>query len=492
MRKGTVVFELTDREIRALWFSVPPFSSVIKPENRSKLVKFDRIPIPTGIIEQGNVRNEGLLIDLLSRYGSQLPKSRPKAYLAISLQQGFIRAYPLPWLPKRDRTSALALLVDEEISIARSDLLYDFLIISEEKPKSLRILLGATRQSILERYVFIFEKAGFKVNGVDFSFSVLGQTLGFDPNEDVLYLHGEAGCFQVALFRGEVPESVRILPPLPSIDGCEWCESEQIEEREKEIQRFLLYYKTQQTDLNLKRLVWSGDSVTEKLAQRLLASNHVSTGDQATLKSVPNSWQEILKEHVGRSEVVVGYAQRILAHDPVLNLWGQPAWAEKIRRRYLGLAFFLGSLLVIGVILWFSLQRITMSLQLEVQLLSPQGAEIEGQAKYEQALGTAWNAALVRTEKVGEALAEVQTLSGNGLRIEQVVYKQGSMSLSGIAEDASSVQTLIHTLRTKGWEQPALTSYKLTTLNNVEFSMSARHGTIGMQPVKASEANQVN
>jgi len=123
MRKASVAFELTDGEIRAFWFSVPPFR---KPVHSSTVVRFDRIPIPVGVIEQGNVRDENGLIDILATYRAQHPGESPKAYLAIHLQQGFIRSYTLPWIPKRDRKSAISLLVDEEISIARSDLLFDF------------------------------------------------------------------------------------------------------------------------------------------------------------------------------------------------------------------------------------------------------------------------------------------------------------------------------------------------------------------------------
>ena len=145
MQKRSVVFELTDGEIRAFWFSVHAFR---KPGHSSTEVKFDRIPIPVGVIQQGNVRNENVLFDILSTYSAQHPGDTQKAYLAIPLQQGFIRSYTLPWIPKRDRKSAISLLVDEEISIARSDLLFDFLVLSEEKHKSLQILLGATRQSL--------------------------------------------------------------------------------------------------------------------------------------------------------------------------------------------------------------------------------------------------------------------------------------------------------------------------------------------------------
>jgi len=157
MRKRVVVFELTDGEIRAFWFSAHPFK---KEGHTSTAVKFDRIPIPAGVIEQGNVRNENVLNDILLAYGAQHPGESQKVYLAIPLQQGFIRSYTLPWIPKRDRKSAISLLVDEEISIARSDLLYDFLVLSEEKYKGIQILLGASRQSLLDRYVFIFGRAG--------------------------------------------------------------------------------------------------------------------------------------------------------------------------------------------------------------------------------------------------------------------------------------------------------------------------------------------
>ena len=106
MRKSSVVFELTDGEIRAFWFLAHPFR---KQGHSSTAVKFDRIPIPTGVVEQGTVRNEIILIDILATYKAQHPSESQKAYLAISLQQGFIRSYTLPWIPKRDRKSAISI-----------------------------------------------------------------------------------------------------------------------------------------------------------------------------------------------------------------------------------------------------------------------------------------------------------------------------------------------------------------------------------------------
>ena len=437
MRKRSVVFELTDGEIRAFWFSVHPLR---KQGYNSTEVKFDRIPIPTGVIEQGNVRNETILSDILLTYGAQHPGESPKAYLAISLQQGFIGSYTLPWIPKRDRKSAISLLVDEEIAIERTDLLFDFLVLSEEKHKGLQILLGATRQSVLDRYVYIFERAGFKVSGVDFAFSILGQSLGFEPNEDILYLKRESVSFQMALFRGAVPESVRSL-------------NERAEERENEIRRFLLYYRTQHPDLNLKRLVWNGDSVAELLAQGLLMSNHVSEVEQAQLRDVPDAWRAILEGNKGWGEVAVGYGIKIAAHRPELNLWRQPNTAQTVQRRYRGSALFVVALFMLGTMTWFSLYQMALPLQQEVQQISRQGTRIEAQVKHQEDLEVAWNKAQIHAERIGDGLDQIQAiqaLPGVELKFEQVIYKQGIMSLRGSAKDARSVQTLISTLRTMG------------------------------------------
>ncbi|SPF33043.1 conserved hypothetical protein [Candidatus Desulfosporosinus infrequens] len=482
MRKRSVVFELTDREIRAFWFSVLPFK---KQGHSSTAVEFDRIPIPAGVVEQGNVRNENILINILATYGAERPNESQNAYLAIPLHQGFIRSYTLPWIPKRDRKSAISLLTDEEISIARSDLLFDFLVLSEEKHKSLQILLGATRQSLLYRYVYIFGRAGYKVTSVDFTLSILGQSLGFEANEDILYLQGEFGSFQMALFRGSVPESVRSLypsqlslpPPLPEVK--ERKTNEWAEEWEKEIRRFLLYHGTQHSDLNLNRLVWKGDAALEFLAQGVLASNHVSVVEQARLRNVPDFWQKVLEENKGWSEAALGYGLRISAHRPGLNLWRQPIWAQTVRRRYLGIALFMFALFISGTIIGGLLYQMALPLQQEVQQISSQGTRLEAQAKHQAELATAWDKVKHHSERIGADLAQIQAihvLPGEELKIEQVIYKQGIMSLRGSAKDAGSVQTLIHTLRTIGWEQPSLTSYRLTSLNNVEFSLSAKHG----------------
>ncbi|MCO1600068.1 competence protein ComA [Desulfosporosinus nitroreducens] len=475
MRKSSMVFEVTDGEIRGFCFSIPLFRKLV---HNSSVVKFDRIPIPTGIIEQGIVRDENSLIGILSTYRSQHPGNCQKAHLAVSLQQGFIGSYTLPWLSKYDRKSAIPLLVDEEISIARSDLLYDFLVISEEKHKGLQVLLGATRRSILEQYAFIFGQAGFSVSGADFAYSVLGQALGFEADKDVLYLQGDSGSIHMALFRGVVPKSVRSLPSLLSKDASanEGREQGRIDEWKNEVGRFLLYHRTQQPDYNLKRLVWSGGPEIAQLAQALAASNHNLMVEQAMLKDIPDSWQKLLEDNKGFAEVTMGYGQRIFSDRSGLNLWCQPVAKQKVKKTYLGLVFLAAVFLIAGTLIWLSLCQRALNLQEEITQLSTEGAGIEEQNRQQGALTSAWNKVSIHSEKIGERLAQVQELEGAELKIEQIIFKQGSLSVHGSANDSKSVQGIINSLRALGWEAPSLSSYKLTALKNVEFILNAKQG----------------
>ena len=129
-------------------------------------------------------------------------------------------------------------------------------------------------------------------------------------------------------------------------------------------------------------------------------------------------------------------------------------------------------------------------LQQEVNEISRQGARIEAQAKHQEDLETAWNKVTIHAERIGDGMAQIQAmqdLPGVELEIEQVIYKQGSMSLCGRAKDAGSVQTLLRNLRTMGWEQPTLSSYKLTSLNNIEFYLSAKRRRVGTDPINTIE-----
>ena len=479
MKTDIVIFEITDREIRALKVSLPLLPKSLR---HCTQVKFDCVPISTGIIEQGNIRDPKALLNALRIYKLKHSRKSLKAYLAIPIQQGFIRAYRLPWLPKRDRQSAISLLVDEEISLAKSEIIYDFYVLAEEKHKNLEILLGATRQNLLDEYVDIFSQAGFEVMGIDFALAVLGQALGFESKGDVLYLQGDVEGVQMALFRGTIPEIGRTLQPqklqLPLAEeirlNIRTQAAEQMAEWGNEISRFLLYYRTQYPDLNLSRLVWSGNEIAEQLAQRLLLSNQVSAIEQAQISRPADFCRNVLEEYEGCCEAVIGYALRIFADSPGLNLWHRPNLEKAARRKLNGLAGFSAALFIMAALLWLLLWHITSPLANEVKELSRRGERINGEASRQLDIETAWNKVRADADNVGQNLAQIQALSNGGTKIDKVTYKQGSITLRGSVKDVKEINFLLNSLGNNGWAETVLTSYKADSSDNIKYSISAK------------------
>jgi len=189
----------------------------------------------------------------------------------------------------------------------------------------------------------------------------------------------------------------------------------------------------------------------------------------------------VIEDNQGYSEVAVGYGLRISTHGPGLNLWRQQITDQKVQQTYLGLAFFAAALLMAGTLIWFSLCQMALPLQQEITQLSHQGIRIQELNRNQEALASTWNKVSVLSEGIGEKLAQVQALSGTELKIEQVILKQGSLSVRGSANDTKCVQAMLQNLRALGWEDPSLTSYKLTALNIVEFTLSAKQGRINAQ-----------
>ena len=466
MRK-LVVFEITERELRL--YTIASQHSIAGRVQESRPIQIAggeiiRISL-SGIIEQGIVRDpEALLQNLLTCRAEHALESC-LAFLAIPMQSGFVRSYRLPWLSKRDRGPAVALLVTEEVP-GSSEVLYDYLILEEEKPEHLTILLAAARQEILNQYVTIFERAGICLAGVNFSPAVLGQSLGLQPSEDVLFLLEETEGLQMMLFHRGAPEGFRTLA-LPGL-GTNFSTADQGRQSfwadwEKELQRFLVYFRTQYPELTINRLIWDGEAELKLFAENIAAANYISQ-----VEGLPGG---------RRYRAITAYADLILAKTPVLNLWKSVRLKAAERQRSQRLVAVLGIVLLIGNGCWFFLQHLTSARETQVQMLERQGEKLEAEAKREQDLTRAWETVRAHSPKISRDLEQVQTLS-QGVELAKLTYRQGNLSLSGRARDARSVEELLQGLRRMEWSRPQLTGYISTSVQNIEFSLSAKRDNL--------------
>ncbi len=475
MSRSIVTIEITDQEIKALWISGKPH---VKRISQAAVINFDLIPIPTGVIDQGILRDKEAFIRLLQTYFVQLKLVGPiVTNLLIPFQLGFLRNYRLPWIAKTERRSAIGFLIDEEVPIPGSDLLSDFIILEENRENNLfHILLGATRKSLIQAYVEAFLQVGFQVKNIDFAISALGYALGLENKEESLYLSAESGMLQLILFSGIIPEVVRTLVPDPTLvsPDAEW---------ESEIQRILLYYGNQHPELSLKRIYTAGEGVAEVLAGRLQKAGMVSQVQKADLVRIPDSWKKRYPEWQDDAKAVMGYVLRILQKAPGINLWRHLADRKTtflFNKAILGIVMLS---LIAGTLIWFSLQYQVIQLQNEVEQLRGLGTETLTLTNQQKELNNAWFKAQEHQIYVGEHLAEIQRLLPSGVELSYLEYKEGRLSLQGTTDNAEHFEGLLKALESSGLEHPLLTSYQKTDRTSIEFSLKTGYS---LKPKAAS------
>ncbi|MHB1653770.1 MAG: type IV pilus biogenesis protein PilM [Desulfitobacteriaceae bacterium] len=460
-----VVLEITEREIRALWFNR---RRVLGRKPLLTAVEFDRIPIPAGVIRQGQLLDSTRLSDLLKEYRlKRFPLGEVEVLFSPPWPQGFVRAYRLPWFPPGKRKQALRYFVEEEVPIPGDELLYDFLILSEQAESFLDVLVGAIRKSVLEDYVQSLESAGFRVEGADFAVSSLSRALLLKPGEDVLYLQLEHLSLQMALFRGPRPEIIRNLQGAP---GQSW-----IEECSRELERILLYYTTQHPDFSLRRILLTGDPAGREIAENL--TQNLGPAIQIEEASPDAAWvgqeSRILKEY-RTAPISFALGFKLLKAKPGLNLWRRREQTRKVwKLTYLVAALTL-MILIVSSVLWLPLQAKEKHLTEELIRLKPEGTKAEVVLRLEEGMKVDWAKVRQHPVKVGESLAQVDNFLVPGVILKEIEYKQGGLFVRGAAEKAGQVEMLIQALRRIGWENPALSSYEQKEGERIEFALAAR------------------
>ncbi|MHB8124048.1 MAG: hypothetical protein ACYDEJ_00165 [Desulfitobacteriaceae bacterium] len=467
MSRIIVTIEITDQELKILWFSG---KSHIKRIPQGAILSFDLIPIPTGVIDQGILREREVFIGLLQTYFTKMKLVGPiVTNLLIPFQLGFIRNYRLPWIAKTERKSAIGFLIDEEVPIPGSDLLSDFIILEEDRKNNLfQILVGATRRSLIQAYVEALHQVGFQINNIDFAISALGYALGLENGLESLYLRAESGTLQLILFSGIIPEVVRTLlsDPTLALTDTEW---------ESEIQRILLYYRNQHPGLSLKRIYTAGEGVAELIAENLQKAGMVSQVQKADSVRMPDSWKKRYPEWPDNAKAVMGYVLRILKKAPGINLWRKQADRERTDLFYKVILSISVLALIAGLIIWFPLQNQASQLQNEVEQLRSQGRASLTSSNHQKELNTAWSKAQEHPLYIGEHLAEIQRLLPLGVDLSHLEYKEGGLFLQGTTDNPEHFEGWLEALKSLGLKHPQLTTYQQMDQASIKFVVKTEY-----------------
>lgn len=449
-----VSVELTDHEIRWLWYNPGRNKEGI---NMTPVI-FEIIPLPQGIIEQGQVLQHTELTRILERLREARGiKGRVKVRIGIPFAKSFIREYTLPWVSKRERTRLLSYLADEEIPIPAHERVSDSFVTDENSsPRRLRVILSGIRKPVLSGIVTSFEVAGFSIETIGFSLIAWARLLNFKAEDHTLLIKEQMGMVQLILYKGQIPEITRMIPPSAKHYGAE--------EWGLEVQRILAYFSTMHEQVNIQRVVVSQGVETENLGRRICAYLSLERGIEPNFQVLDGAIPSLPRvENCSNPDKLLAVTGMAL-EEPMTsphNFW-RGEIKRKIRQRNKWIAVgLLFALTLAELAIRVSTADKLSALDQEVLQLRTTGESIKQIRKSQGDHNRAWNNLAENSTTVGKDLTLLEALTGNGIQFGRLELKDETLIIQGNAFEGASVQRLLNQLQQLGWEKARLSNYHL-------------------------------
>lgn len=145
--------EISDRSVKYMQFRR-------RGRRSARLVSFGEIPLPHGIVEDGEILDKEALVGVL-----RLARSRCRFYLcyaSLPESKGYLFSDQLPRQGTADIKSALALALSEHVPLAPAEAVYDCEIVETESTSdTVSIIAAATTEALASAYASALSGAGF-------------------------------------------------------------------------------------------------------------------------------------------------------------------------------------------------------------------------------------------------------------------------------------------------------------------------------------------
>lgn len=118
------------------------------------LAALGEIPLPEGVVEEGEVADPGVLADTVRTLWSRLDLKTRRVALGVANQQVVVRQVDLPWMPEDELRASLPLQVGEVIPIPVDQAVLDCSVLDETDgpagERLARVLLVAAQRSMVD------------------------------------------------------------------------------------------------------------------------------------------------------------------------------------------------------------------------------------------------------------------------------------------------------------------------------------------------------
>ncbi len=459
----TVHIEITENEVR---FLRPNGRS--RPETDSLLFHYT----PLGVDHAELTEAVPEIVRVLKEFRERsLRTAKAEAYLYIPFRQGqgLIREFSLPWLPVKNRNSAVRYYIEHEFPITNDKFVYDFDILESPAKESLLVTVAAIRTELLDSYTHCLKKAGYHLKHIAYAFNTMGEWTEAESGGGTLYLNGSTGNrVQIVIFEGTFPKYINETNAAPN-----------------EISRYQLYLFIKNTDLPVAKIMTDDSPYAQELAAII-----VDMGLVRNSEAQPSSETMIFREsdtvtdiaaqtvHTGNNELAAEYGVRAYATlggfvqsrtQRGINLYRNKMIADKLKLTFLTACFLVISLLAQGILQWYPGKAEYNQLQAEAGDLLATLAQL--QEKYERSALQQWAGAQEQACKELEQLQKVMRTMESEITLTRLHYDQGNLQFWAQCQDNTVIAGLISRLSAEGWKAPVLADYKYQP-RNITFSIT--------------------
>jgi type IV pilus assembly protein PilM len=185
------------------------------------LLSFGQVPLPTGAVVDGEIRDAGAVAEAISQLWKRAKIRNKRAVIGVANQRVVVRQMDLPYLEEKEFRSALRFQVADHIPMPVEDAELDFQIIedytTEDQQHMMRVLLVAAATDMVETFVSTVADAGLEPVGVDLTPFAVARAVSPAAREETGVAGAEAvidvgaGVTNIIVHLNGEPRFVRIL-----------------------------------------------------------------------------------------------------------------------------------------------------------------------------------------------------------------------------------------------------------------------------------------
>lgn len=184
---------------------------------RATLVRYGEVPLPLGVMRDGEVADQGTVSAALRRLWAEAKFSSRDVNMSVGNQRVVVRELNLPWMPPAQIKAALPFQVQEMLPMSTEEALLDFYLTGEMEGPNGRMMHGmlvAAPRDTVNANVLAVESAGLRPQLVDLTpFALMRAIVRGDlTRQTVALVDIGARITHVVIAAQGVPRFVRMLP----------------------------------------------------------------------------------------------------------------------------------------------------------------------------------------------------------------------------------------------------------------------------------------